>query len=443
MIRVLGVLVLLAASQARALPPDQLNYQGRMVNLTGSAAVPDSLTNSATFRIYNAPSGGTLMWAETQANVATKGGLFNVVLGSVVPMSAVPFDAPYWLEVVWDKLGVPEVMSPRQPLTASPYAFRAKFLSAPSSLTGSTAATSLSVFNNLLGTGGNALLGLSNGDATAGVIGRNDAAANTALGVYGEAQTGKGVLAQSNTGTGLFASSASGTGIEAQGSAFGLSVTATGGGGSAGLFAGTSNNDMVRVNQNGTGAGVVSVSQGGFGIDGYSYGTGTTYGVRGLLAGNGASGAGILGWAYGTGNTGAGVKGENDSQTGIGVQALNAQASSAGTPAVALDIDGGIQVKARGDAPAGIQNVATPNLVGAVNPFRFGNGNIVNNQIQPNSVILLTAQCPSCPNNMVISTKLTTIVTGQANYSIIAENSNGTDPGTQNCFVHYLIINQR
>jgi hypothetical protein len=167
-------------------------------------------------------------------------------------------------------------------------------------------------------------------------------------------------------------------------------------------------------------------------IYGYNFGGGE--GLSGQSnGGNGVTGQGFIG-----------ALGQTPYLTGIGVRAINTQSSVITLPAIALDIDGGIQMKTgRPDAAAGIQAVGTPNLVGAVNPFRFGNGNINSYQIKSDSIILLTPQCPLCSNNINVATKLTTIVDGQANYSVIVEGSNGLDPGFQSVNVHYLIINQR
>ena len=45
---------------------------------------------SVVFTIYDAPSGGTNLWMETQS-VFTNGGLFNVNLGSLAPLGDVVF----------------------------------------------------------------------------------------------------------------------------------------------------------------------------------------------------------------------------------------------------------------------------------------------------------------------------------------------------------------
>ena len=134
--------LLLSAAAAHAGVPTTLNYQGRMRNLSGGAPVTDSASNSATFRLYTVLSGGSPIWAETQTGVSSVSGLFNVVLGSVTPLN-VPFDQPYYLEVVWNSPS--EVLSPRSPLTAGPYAFTAKSLELPFNGTANNNGAGLSI----------------------------------------------------------------------------------------------------------------------------------------------------------------------------------------------------------------------------------------------------------------------------------------------------------
>jgi len=78
-------LVLLGAS-LRAGIPQQMNYQGRMLNAAG-APVPDALNNAAVFSIYNAAVGGSQLWTESRTGITTTAGLFNVLLGEVVPIN--------------------------------------------------------------------------------------------------------------------------------------------------------------------------------------------------------------------------------------------------------------------------------------------------------------------------------------------------------------------
>ena len=73
------------------------------------------------FRIYEVDAGGGSIWNETHNVVTNHIGVASVVLGSVSPMSLL-FDTPLWLQVEVDG----QTMSPRRPLTAAPYALRAR-----------------------------------------------------------------------------------------------------------------------------------------------------------------------------------------------------------------------------------------------------------------------------------------------------------------------------
>lgn len=112
----LAVLVL-SALAARAEIPSVLSYQGVLADAAG-VAVSDG-TYSITFSLYDVPSEGTYLWQETHSSVAVSKGIFNVILGSTVPLE-LPFDKPYYLGISIE--GGPE-LEPRQALTASAYSF--------------------------------------------------------------------------------------------------------------------------------------------------------------------------------------------------------------------------------------------------------------------------------------------------------------------------------
>ncbi|MFH1768456.1 MAG: hypothetical protein ABH858_04795 [Candidatus Omnitrophota bacterium] len=132
-VTLLPICLLLCVSVSFAAIPRLINYQGR---LTDSGGAPLNGSYSVTFRIYDAQSGGTFLWQETQS-VVIQNGIFNTILGSSVDLN-IPFDNPYFLEL---KIGS-EVMSPRQRITSSGYAIRAEV--ADTALT----ANSASVANN-------------------------------------------------------------------------------------------------------------------------------------------------------------------------------------------------------------------------------------------------------------------------------------------------------
>ena len=124
----LALLVPLAA----AAPPQTINYQGYLTSPPpGSTPVNSAVL--MTFRLYDASSGGSLLWTEIQPSVTVANGSFNATLGLVTPIG-LPFDAPYWLTVTVNADGE---MSPRQALSASPYAFRALSLDGAATVLGS------------------------------------------------------------------------------------------------------------------------------------------------------------------------------------------------------------------------------------------------------------------------------------------------------------------
>ncbi len=253
-------------SQAQASVPSTLNYQGRLrLSSAGNPPAPDSSGNTVQFSIFDAATGGSQLWSETWGTasscVTTTAGLFNVVLGSFNPLS-IPFDQPYWLEISWHNGVSLETMSPRQPLTSAPYAFRAKFadtslVPVPLSLTANSPAQAVITGTNLAASGAvHGLEGLAN-------------ASSNGIGVRG--QGGQ---------FGVF-------GLGVQAGVLGSANSAFGGG-----VAGSTN-----INNNS-----------GIGASGQNSGPNNTgYGVFGLN--NGAS------------NTGAGVYGQNNSLGGTGIRA--------------------------------------------------------------------------------------------------------------------------
>jgi hypothetical protein len=104
--------------------PHLINYQGK---LTDSQGVPLNGSYDVTFRIYDAASGGNLLWTEehTQAKgapVTVTKGIFSIMLGSLINLN-LAFDKPYWLAI---QVGNDPEMSPRQQITSVGYAIRAE-----------------------------------------------------------------------------------------------------------------------------------------------------------------------------------------------------------------------------------------------------------------------------------------------------------------------------
>jgi hypothetical protein len=98
-------------------PSGLINYQGRMIH-NGS---PYNGNINITFRLYTVAVGGGAWWQETQ-NVQVDEGLFNVMLGAVVPLDdeAVSFQNQQWLGI--QPAGAANELTPRQPLGVVAYA---------------------------------------------------------------------------------------------------------------------------------------------------------------------------------------------------------------------------------------------------------------------------------------------------------------------------------
>jgi hypothetical protein len=114
-----GVLMAVTAT-APAQVPSQMHYQGYVSNSEGGSPLDTNL--SMTFTIYNHPTGSDVVWTEIQPSVTISEGLFNVLLGSVNPITEGVFlDSVRWLGIMVDP--DPEIV-PRTKLATAPYAFR-------------------------------------------------------------------------------------------------------------------------------------------------------------------------------------------------------------------------------------------------------------------------------------------------------------------------------
>lgn len=143
-------------------PPTLMNFQGRLTNSAGNVVANGSY--NMIFRIYDAASGGTLLWTETRETtdrVTVTNGLFSVKLGEVTPLSASTFssNSTLYFEI---QLANPATatcstagcatyeaaMTPRSQLATSAYAFNA---TNAETATAATTATTASNATNLGG----------------------------------------------------------------------------------------------------------------------------------------------------------------------------------------------------------------------------------------------------------------------------------------------------
>jgi hypothetical protein len=113
----LAVIVSVAISASTEIPA-KINYQGKVSD--SETGKPLAGPRSMTFRLFDDPSAGSLLWSESGDVVTDSAGIFSVILGSANPID-LTFEGPVWLEV---EIGG-EVLSPRRELVSVPYAFRA------------------------------------------------------------------------------------------------------------------------------------------------------------------------------------------------------------------------------------------------------------------------------------------------------------------------------
>ena len=116
------VLVLLAIFPVVALAvPEMINYQGYLTDAGGN---PMNGEVALTFRIYSEENSGAVVWNESHAGVMVIDGVFNVVLGSFVPISSEILDGECYLGIT---VGTDSEMTPRMKLTSAAYSIRAGY----------------------------------------------------------------------------------------------------------------------------------------------------------------------------------------------------------------------------------------------------------------------------------------------------------------------------
>jgi hypothetical protein len=139
LVRSLALLALLSevlALPARAQVPGRVNFQGLLLD---SAGQPLTGTVSLQLQLFAAASGGSALWTETHASVSVTNGIYDVVLGSLTPLTPALFSAsPRYLQVTVNG----QVLSPRREFVAVPFALKAE--TANSATTAGTATTAAS-----------------------------------------------------------------------------------------------------------------------------------------------------------------------------------------------------------------------------------------------------------------------------------------------------------
>src|SRR5690348_13130729 len=93
----LGLTLVAAPRKAEAAITTLISYQGFLKDNAGN---PINNTETLTFSLFSAATGGSALWTEAHTGVVVAGGIFSVQLGSV---TAFPqdlfFNSSLWLEV--------------------------------------------------------------------------------------------------------------------------------------------------------------------------------------------------------------------------------------------------------------------------------------------------------------------------------------------------------
>jgi len=112
--------LLVSAAAAQAIVPNQVDFQGLLLDASGQ---PASGAVTLTFALFDAPTGGASLWSETHPGVQVVDGVYDVTLGAQVPLTpSLLATANLHLEVEVEG----ETLSPRRPLLAVPYAVRSE-----------------------------------------------------------------------------------------------------------------------------------------------------------------------------------------------------------------------------------------------------------------------------------------------------------------------------
>lgn len=102
----------------KATPPVYVNFQG---HIRQSGSVPPDGSYNASFTIYDAASGGSVVWGPHNTTINLVSGVFNVALP--IPLNVILNNTNLWIEVNIPGLG--GVYNPRVKINAAAYAYNA------------------------------------------------------------------------------------------------------------------------------------------------------------------------------------------------------------------------------------------------------------------------------------------------------------------------------
>lgn len=352
------VVLFVATSLTFAQLPRTISVQGMLVDPAGKPVADGN--KSFALSLYETANGGVPVFSEVDA-VAVSGGICNIIIGSSSPLPAtLKFDRQYYLGISID--GGAE-LTPRTPLTASPYALHAAIADMaltldPSAPNVVTSVNGLSGALTLQGSGATTVSNAGNVitiDGFALPYTGTIASAGTAVSVT-NAGSGYAITGTHSDTAGINPA------IRAESNSMDASATAL-----YGIMNSTSPGGFsaaVRGVNNGTGGLGIGVSGshagGGWGVYGSS--------VSGIgVNGNSPSGAGVLGGS----STGTGVYGM--SEAGFGVYGKSTSLTAGRFEIVdAANASAALEGATNGSGPAA--NISTTGT-GSAGSFTVGNAN--------------------------------------------------------------------
>ena len=318
---VIGVLLIVTLGHVYADIPRIISYQGRVTD--GGTPVADGTYNMR-FRIYDAATGGSILWNSGLQSVNIAGGVFNVLLGeNPQPELDLPFDQDYWLLVTFSGIN----QTPRQKLASTSYAYMASGLVPGTEIVGEPPSglwTGLTVVNTSQIAGGvHGIYAESRSTTGIGISGGVTATIGETVGVYGssESNSGRGVLGYTTYGyAGVLGQTVANAGYGVRGenlATFGSAVGVFGSSQSSAGFGVRGENNAT----SGDAVGVYGISESPWGIGVY----GSTSGSAGIWGINESSGGyGVVGEHRATAGAACGVLGSSDSVNGTGVEGIGA-----------------------------------------------------------------------------------------------------------------------
>ena len=107
-------IITLALGMALAMPmlaqiPQTLSFQGYLTSDAGEPITTETGSPlSVSFSLYNAASGGSLVWGPEPQTIEVDRGIFNTVLGSIEPLN-IDANAPYFLQITIGAEDLPRI----------------------------------------------------------------------------------------------------------------------------------------------------------------------------------------------------------------------------------------------------------------------------------------------------------------------------------------------